>query len=86
MGERREMRSRSCTYARTPADVRTPLSTYPTLRRGRERRAFGRAATVQVYSTPTILLINTKGSTSSLTGLTDAFSIGQAINEVKHAK
>jgi hypothetical protein len=42
--------------------------------------------TVQVYSTPTILLINTKGSTSSLTGLTDAFSIGQAVKEVKRAK
>lgn len=42
--------------------------------------------TVQVYSTPTILLINAKGSTSSLTGLTDAFSIGQAIKEVKQAK
>jgi len=42
--------------------------------------------TVQVYSTPTILLINTKGSTSSLTGLTDAFSIGQAIKELKRAK
>ncbi len=42
--------------------------------------------TVQVYSTPTILLINDKGKTSSLTGLTDAFSIGQALKEVKHAK
>jgi hypothetical protein len=42
--------------------------------------------TVQVYSTPTILLINAKGSTSSLTGLTDAFSIAQAIKEVKRAK
>jgi hypothetical protein len=41
---------------------------------------------VQVYSTPTILLINAKGNTSSLTGLTDAFSIGQAIKEVKRAK
>jgi hypothetical protein len=41
---------------------------------------------VQVYSTPTILLINAKGQTSSLTGLTDAFSIGQAIKEVKRAK
>ncbi len=41
---------------------------------------------VQVYSTPTILLINAKGETSSLTGLTDAFSIGQAIKEVKRAK
>jgi hypothetical protein len=42
--------------------------------------------TVQVYSTPTILLINAKGTTSSLTGLTDSFSIGQAIKEVKRAK
>lgn len=42
--------------------------------------------TVQVYSTPTILLINAKGTTSSLTGLTDSFSIGQAIKELKRAK
>jgi hypothetical protein len=41
---------------------------------------------VQVYSTPTILLINTKGKTSSLTGLTDAFGIEQAVREVKQAK
>jgi len=42
--------------------------------------------TVQVLSTPTILLINAEGKTSSVTGLTDAFSIGQAIKEVKLAK
>jgi hypothetical protein len=42
--------------------------------------------TVQVYSTPTILLINTTGKTAGLTGLTDAFSIEQAVTEVKHAK
>ncbi|HEY2216577.1 MAG TPA: hypothetical protein VGH21_03715 [Solirubrobacteraceae bacterium] len=42
--------------------------------------------TVQVYSTPTILLINKAGVTSSLTGLTDAFSIEQAVREVKAAK
>jgi hypothetical protein len=41
--------------------------------------------TAQVYSTPTILLINPKGKTSSLTGLTDAFSIEQSIKEIKHA-
>jgi hypothetical protein len=41
--------------------------------------------TVQVYSTPTILLINAKGKTSSLTGLTDAFSIEQSIKEIKRA-
>ncbi len=41
--------------------------------------------TVQVYSTPTILLINPKGATSSVTGLTDAFAIDQAIREAKLA-
>jgi hypothetical protein len=41
---------------------------------------------VQVYSTPTILLINTKGKTSSLSGLADTFGIEQAVREVKHAK
>ncbi|HEY2718802.1 MAG TPA: hypothetical protein VGI52_04160 [Solirubrobacteraceae bacterium] len=49
--------------------------------------AFGSfTRTVQVYSTPTILLINKAGVTSSLTGLTDAFSIEQAVREVKAAK
>jgi hypothetical protein len=39
---------------------------------------------VQVYSTPTILLINPKGVTSSVTGLTDAYAIRQAISEARH--
>jgi hypothetical protein len=42
--------------------------------------------TVQVYGTPTILLINPAGKTASVTGLTDAFSIAQAVREVQHAK
>jgi hypothetical protein len=55
--------------------------------RSREVGLFGSfTRTVQVYSTPTILLINRHGKTSSLTGLTDAFSIEQAINEVKRVK
>ena len=41
---------------------------------------------VQVYGTPTILMVNTNGQTSSVTGLTDAFSIEQAIKEVKQAQ
>jgi hypothetical protein len=41
---------------------------------------------VQVYSTPTILLINAKGKTSSVSGLTDTFGIEQAVREVKLAK
>ena len=49
--------------------------------------AFGSfTRTVQVYSTPTILLINKSGKTSSLTGLNDAFGIEQAVREVKRAK
>jgi hypothetical protein len=42
--------------------------------------------TVQVNGTPTILLVNVKGQTSSLTGLTDAFSIAQAVKEAKQAQ
>jgi hypothetical protein len=41
---------------------------------------------VQVYSTPTILLVNKRGKTSSLSGLTDVFGIEQAVREVKRAK
>jgi hypothetical protein len=42
--------------------------------------------TVQVYGTPTILLINPAGKTVSLTGLTDVFSLEQAVREIKHSK
>ncbi len=41
---------------------------------------------VQVYGTPTMLLIDGAGKTSSLTGLTDTFGIEQAVREVKQAK
>ncbi len=41
---------------------------------------------VQVYSTPTILIVNPKGVASSVTGLTDAFSIEQAVREAKQAR
>jgi hypothetical protein len=41
---------------------------------------------VQVYGTPTILLVNHAGKTASVTGLTDVFSIEQAVKEVKQAK
>jgi hypothetical protein len=40
---------------------------------------------VQVYQTPTILLVNPHGRTSTLTGLADAFSIEQAIDEAHHS-
>lgn len=42
--------------------------------------------TVQVYGTPTILLINPAGKTVSVTGLTDVFSLEQAVREIKQSK
>jgi hypothetical protein len=38
---------------------------------------------VQVLQTPTILLVNPRGQTSSLTGLTDSFSLQQAVGEAR---
>ncbi len=40
---------------------------------------------VQVYGTPTILIINKRGQTTTLTGLQDAFAIEQAIDEARHS-
>lgn len=40
---------------------------------------------VQVLQTPTILIVNKHGQTTTLTGLTDSFSIEQAIAEARHA-
>jgi len=41
--------------------------------------------TVQVYGTPTMLIINRHGAISTLTGLTDAFSIEQTIDEARQS-
>jgi hypothetical protein len=40
---------------------------------------------IQVYQTPTILFVNGKGLTTTLTGFTDAFSIEQTIDEARKA-
>jgi hypothetical protein len=40
---------------------------------------------IQVYQTPTILLVNKRGLTTTLTGFTDAFSIEQTIGEARQA-
>lgn len=40
---------------------------------------------IQVYQTPTILLVNGKGLTTTLTGFTDAFSIEQTVTEARQA-
>jgi hypothetical protein len=38
---------------------------------------------VPVYATPTILIVNRRGHTTTVSGLTDAFSIEQAIGEAR---
>jgi len=40
---------------------------------------------IQIYETPTILIVNKHGQTTTLAGLTDAYSIEQAIDEARHA-
>jgi hypothetical protein len=42
--------------------------------------------TVQVYGTPTILIINRHGAVTTLSGLTDAFAIEQTIDEARQAQ
>jgi hypothetical protein len=40
---------------------------------------------IQVYGTPTLLMIDKQGKTIVLTGLQDAFSMEQAIDEARNA-
>jgi hypothetical protein len=40
---------------------------------------------IQVYGTPTLLIVNKKGQTTTLTGLQDGFAIEQAISEARQA-
>lgn len=40
---------------------------------------------VHVYQTPTILIVNRHGVVSTLTGLTDAFALGQLVHEAQRA-
>jgi hypothetical protein len=40
---------------------------------------------IQIYQTPTILLVNKRGHTTTLTGLTDVFSLEQAIDEARNS-
>jgi hypothetical protein len=42
--------------------------------------------TVQVYSTPALLLINKQGGTAITTGLMDKFAIEQGVREIKQVK
>jgi hypothetical protein len=40
---------------------------------------------VQVYGTPTMMIINKRGQVKTLTGLTDAYAIEQTIDEARHS-
>ncbi len=39
---------------------------------------------IQVYGTPTLLIVNRKGQTITMTGTEDSFAIAQAISEARH--
>jgi hypothetical protein len=41
---------------------------------------------IQVYGTPTLLVLNSKGTTITLTGLQDAYAIRQAVEEAQHSR
>jgi hypothetical protein len=54
--------------------------------RAKEVTSFGSITHgVQVYGTPTMLIINKHGQVRTLTGLTDAYAIEQTIDEARHA-
>ena len=40
---------------------------------------------MQVNGTPTLLIVNRHGQVRTLTGLTDAYSMEQAIDEARHS-
>jgi hypothetical protein len=51
-----------------------------------EAAAFGTITRgIQVYGTPTVLVVGSKGQTTTLTGLQDAYAIEQAIQDARHA-
>ncbi len=41
---------------------------------------------VQVYGTPTILIVNKEGQAHTLTGLQDSFAIAQAVSEARESQ
>jgi hypothetical protein len=52
----------------------------------KEAAAFGTITRgVQLYSTPTVLVINSKGQAKVITGLTDAYALRQAISDARKA-
>jgi hypothetical protein len=54
--------------------------------RANEVTSFGSfTRAVQIYETPTILIVNRQGKVTSLPGLTDAYSIEQAIDEARNS-
>jgi hypothetical protein len=54
--------------------------------RGNQVTSFGSITHgVQVYGTPTLMVINKRGEVKTLTGLTDAYAIEQTIDEARHS-
>lgn len=65
-------------------EFQKPIATFDA--KASEVAAFGSITRgVQVYGTPTILVVDKSGKTTVLTGLSDVYSIEQAIDEARHA-
>ena len=84
--QRRGRRDRAPRTARRGPRCRTASSSCTSRARAQVGSFGSFARAVQVYSTPTILLIDSKGRTSSITGLTDVFAIEQSLHELHKAK
>jgi hypothetical protein len=71
-------------YKREGFEVDKPIAVFEA--EAKQVTAFGSITrNVQVNQTPTILIINKRGQTTTLTGLTDVYSIEQAIEEALHS-
>lgn len=65
---------------------RRPLKIAVSYARANQVASFGTITRgIQVYGTPTLLVVNKKGSAITLTGLHDSFAIQQAISEARHS-
>ena len=66
-------------HARATVDLPPDLALQSPAGKVASYGSFTRA--IQVYQTPTLLIVNPKGQAVAITGITDAFSIEQALDE-----
>jgi hypothetical protein len=71
-------------YKREGFEVEKPIAVFEA--QAKQVTSFGSITRgVQVNQTPTILIVNKRGQTTTLTGLVDAYSIEQAIDEARNS-